>query len=164
MNIAALAPKPDRGDMKGLVFGTAALSLVVIAGLVGAPILEQNQRRAEMMALRAALDGARISAESCKTILASEQEDFLRFDGRVDSLRSEMESYEDPDQGGVPQASYREYLGTFDRYNTAVESWNQRAESLQASEARCRALVEAHNRLGDSIRRIQDGARGRKNP
>ena len=154
----------DRREMKGLIFGVAALSLVILAGLAGAPILEQNRRRAEMTALRTALEAARSSADSCKAILAFEQEDFLRFDGLVDSLRAEVDGYEDPGQGGVPQAEYQEYLQSFERYNTSVESWQPRADNIQASEARCRALVEAHNQLGDSIRRVREDSRESRKP
>jgi len=143
--------------MRGLIFGVVSLALVILAGLAGSPILERNRRRAEIRTLRATLDEARSSADSCKTVLALDQEDFLRFDEAVDSLRTEVADYEDPDQGGVPQAAYQEYLRTFERYNGSVDTWQQRADSLQASEARCRTLVEAHNHLGDSIRRLREG-------
>ena len=155
--LATCLPRPDRYGMRGTIFGVAALALVILAGLAGSPILERNRRRAEMRALRTALDEARFSADSCKTVLALDQEDFLRFDGAVDSLRSKVAGYEDPDQGGVPQAAYQDYLETFEEYNDSVENWQPRADSLKVSEARCRTLVEAHNQLGDSIRRRREG-------
>jgi hypothetical protein len=74
----------------------------------------------------------------------------------VDSLRNVVDGYEDPDQGGVPQAEYPRYLESFELYNNSVEDWRARADTLQAMEARCRALVEAHNQLSDSIRQWQD--------
>jgi hypothetical protein len=145
--------------MKGLIFLVVAAALVVIAAVAGGPILERNRRAGEMQELRSALDQSRMSADSCKLALAMEQEDFLQFDRTVDSLRTEMESYEDPEQGGVPQETYTEYLRSFEDYNESVEDWQALADTLQARDARCREIVEAHNALGDSIRRIQEAWR-----
>jgi len=138
----------------------AAATAVLLAALLGGPVLERSRRSAEMEALRRALDQARYSADSCKLALTFQQEEFLQFDRMVDSLRTETDGFEDPDQGGVPQAEYQEYLENFEFYNSSVESWRQLADSLQASEATCRAIVEAHNHLGDSIRRSQEELRG----
>jgi hypothetical protein len=146
--------------MKSLIVLVAVAALVIIAALAGSPILERNRRAGEIQELRSALDRSRMSADSCKLALAMEQEEFLQFDRRVNSLRTEMKSYEDPEQGGVPQETYTEYLQSFEAYNNAVEDWQTRADTLQARDARCRALVEAHNALGDSIRRIQEEWRG----
>jgi hypothetical protein len=93
------------------------------------------------------------------TALAWEERGFRRFDRMVDSLRIRMESYEDPDRGGVPQAEYEAYLRSFERYNDSVAVWQDRADSLRAKEAACRALIEDHNLLGDSIRRRQESLR-----
>ena len=134
----------------------AAAAAVVLAALLGGPVLERSRRTAEMEALRTALDQARYSADSCKMTLVFQQEQFLRFDRRVDSLRAETHGFEDPEQGGVPQAEYPEYLESFESYNSSVEAWRQLADSLQASDATCRAIVEAHNYLGDSIRIRQE--------
>ena len=70
-----------------------------------------------------------------------------------------MEGFEDPEQGGVPYADYEAYLENFERYNDSVEVWQARADSLREKETACRALVEAHNLLGDSIRRRQEALR-----
>jgi hypothetical protein len=142
--------------MKRIFISLAALTLVVLAGLAGGSILERNRRVAEMQALRVALDQARFSADSCKVALSWEEQGFLRFDRLVDSLRAEVESYEDPTQGGVPQAEYEAYLESFTLYNDSVDAWQGQADRLQAKETACRALVEAHNRLGDSIRRRRE--------
>jgi len=142
--------------MKRIFISLAALTLVVLAGLAGGSILERNRRVAEMQALRVALDQARFSADSCKVALSWEEQGFLRFDRLVDSLRAEVESYEDPTQGGVPQAEYEAYLESFTLYNDSVEAWQGQADSLQTKETACRALVEAHNTLGDSIRRRRE--------
>ena len=109
-----------------------------------------------MRALRSQLEAARTSSLSCRSALDREEDSFLRFDRRVDSLRTVVDGYEDQEQGGVPQAQYQEYLEHFDLYNSSVEEWRVRADSLQAVEARCRELIQAYNRLGDSIRILQE--------
>jgi hypothetical protein len=128
----------------------------VIAGIaaVFAWTTFANQRRvvAEIEGLRARLFAARAAADSCRTALAVEQQDFLAFDAEVDSLRGEVRSYEDPDAGGVPQAQYDEYLERFEGYNDSVAAWQDRADQLRATEARCRELVDTHNAIGDSLR------------
>jgi len=145
--------------MKRVLFVIGALGVLILAGLAGGSILERNRRVAEMQALRTALDQARFAADSCKMALSWEEQGFLAFDRRIDSLRAEMEGYEDPERGGVPQADYRAYLESFELYNDSVEVWQSRADSLRAMEAACRALVKAHNELGDSIRHKQEEMR-----
>lgn len=145
--------------MKGLLMVLAAGSLVFFAALASGPVLERNRRAGQIQALRLALDQARYTADSCKVSLAREEQDFRLFDEVVDSLRIATDGYENPEQGGVLQEEYEEYLAVFDLYNTSVEAWQARADSLQANEARCRLLIEAHNEMGDSIRRIQDAWR-----
>ena len=146
--------------MKRVAVVLGALALVILAGLAGGNVLERNREIAEMRALRGALDESRFAADSCKMALTWEQERFLSFDQRVDSLRTRMESYQDPDQGGVPQEEYQEYLESFEVYNDSVDVWQSRADRLREQESACRALVEAHNFLGDSIRHRQETMRG----
>jgi hypothetical protein len=146
--------------MKGIILLIAGASLVILAALAGGPILERHQRAGEIQVLRTSLDLSRMSADSCRMVLSWEQDEFLRFNGVVDSLRTEMENYQDPEQGGVPEEVYSEYLVTFELYNDSVGVWQDRADSLQAKEVRCRGLVEAHNHLSDSIRAVQEGWRG----
>jgi hypothetical protein len=107
----------------------------------------------ELESLREQLRSARILVDSCRVALTWEEQDFLRFDSFVDSLRSRVEEFEDPEQGGVPEEDYPEYMTGFNRYNDSVAVWQDRADSLRAKEAECRALAEAHNLLGDSLRR-----------
>ena len=150
--------------MKGLLLLLVAGGLVVIGALVAGPILERNRWAGQMRALRSSLDSARVAADSCKISLAREEEAFLAFDETLDSLRSEVSSYEDPEQGGVPEAEYSRYLQAFQEYNQMVEEWQIRADTLQAREVRCRSLVEAHNLLGDSIRALQASRQGGNPP
>jgi hypothetical protein len=142
--------------MRSVLLLIVAGVLVVLGALAGGPILERHRRTGEMRALRTALDQARHSADSCKIALVREEAAFLRFDRGVDSLRNVVDSFEDSDQGGVPQAEYRDYLEKFDQYNDLVEDWQLHADSLQAREARCRALVAAHNSLADSINTLRE--------
>ena len=58
------------------------------------------------------------------------------------------------DRRGVEEARYPEYLGTVETYNLSVREWEEAADSLQAVDARCRPMVEAHNALVDSLTRI----------
>ncbi|MGD2124055.1 MAG: hypothetical protein PVJ76_20060 [Gemmatimonadota bacterium] len=142
--------------MKGIILLLAAASLVVVVALAGGPILERHRRAGEIRTLRTALEGSRMAADSCRMVLGWEQEGFLEFNRVVDSLRTEMQSFEDPEQGGVPQEIYGEYLESFERYNDSVGVWQDRADSLQARRDRCAALVEAHNQLSDSISMVQE--------
>mgnify|MGYP001814538122 CR=1 FL=1 len=100
-----------------------------------------------------------MAADSCRMVLGWEPEEFLAFNRVIDSLRSEMESFESPEQGGVPQEVYGEYLRSFNLYNDSVGVWQDRADTLEAKKDRCTALVEGHNQLSDSIRIVQEGWR-----
>jgi hypothetical protein len=138
--------------MKRILMGIAALSVIVTAGLAGGSILERNRLIREIELLRGDLHQTRFSVDSCKMALVYHEQDFLLFDAMVDSLHAEVNAFEDASQGGVPEARYPEYLEVFDLYNDSVAVWQGRADSLQASEATCRVLVERHNSLSDSLR------------
>jgi hypothetical protein len=138
--------------MNRLLMGIAALSVIITAGLAGGSILERNRFIHEIELLRADLYQTRFSVDSCKMALVYHEQSFFLFDGLVDSLRAEVRAFEDPSQGGVPEARYPEYLEVFDLYNDSVAVWQGRADSLHTSEATCRLLVERHNLLSDSLR------------
>ena len=149
-------PFLDRSWMRNILIALAALVLLVSAGLAGGTILERNRQIREMELLRQRLQQARFSVDSCRVFPAQEEQSFRRFDARVDSLRREMEAFEDPSLGGVPQNEYEEYLEVFEAYNQAIPAWEARADSLKASEDICRTLVERHNVLSDSIRQSRE--------
>jgi hypothetical protein len=138
--------------MKRILLGTGALVLVALGALAVHSFLGENEVRRELEALRGELRSARSQADSCRVALTWEEQDFLGFDAYVDSLHGQVRGFEDPDQGGVPGVEYEEYLASFDRYNDSVAVWQNRVDSLRATEASCRALAEAHNALGDSLR------------
>lgn len=146
--------------MKNILMILVALVVLISAGLAGGTILERNRQIREMKLLRQRLENARFSVDSCRVALAREEQAFLRFDRVVDSLRNRLEDYEDPSLGGVPQDEYEAYLQAFESYNDSIPVWQARADSLQASEAVCRSLVERHNALSDSIRRIREEGPG----
>jgi hypothetical protein len=146
--------------MKRIILGVGVLLLMAV-GAVGILSLREKRRVVrELESLREQLLYARVLADSCRIALSWEEQDFLRFDSFVDSLRSRVEGFEDPEQGGVPQEVYPEYMRGFNRYNDSVAVWQDRADSLRAREAECRALAEAHNLLGDSLRRRLDREKG----
>jgi hypothetical protein len=142
--------------MKPILVAVLALSLVIGAALLGGPLLERNRRIGELQALRVQLDSARYAVDSCRSALGLEEARFRRFDRLVDSLKTVVDSFDDPSQGGVPQAKYPEYLETFHAYNDSVSLWSERADTLRAHEALCRELVEDHNALADSIGQVRD--------
>lgn len=150
----------DRSRMKNLLMVLVALIVLISAGLAGGTVLERNRQIREMKVLRQRLQQTRFSVDSCRVALAQEEQAFLRFDRVVDSLRNRVEEYEDPSLGGVPQAEYQAYLQVFEAYNDSIPVWEARADSLQASEAVCRALVERHNLLSDSIRQTREQGPG----
>jgi hypothetical protein len=134
--------------------------LIVVGGIFGAVLLgsvatlsfmEDRRFSRHLEALRGDLRLARATADSCALVLTWEEQDFLDFDAFVDSLHHSVRSFEDIEQGGVPQAEYSDYLEDFERYNDSVAVWQTKADALQSTEASCRALAEAHNALSDSL-------------
>jgi hypothetical protein len=75
----------------------------------------------------------------------------------IDSLRTEVARLEGLGDGRVPAERYDEYLGIFDSYNDSVTVWDVRSERLRDAEAACRAVIEDHNALSDSIQAILSG-------
>jgi hypothetical protein len=142
--------------MKRIVLALGAMAVVVVAGLLGGSLLERDRRIAELQALRAQLDAARFAADSCRTALTLQEHSFRRFNQMVDSLRDVVDGFDDPALGGVPEDEYPEYMENFNLYNDSVAVWQARADTLRAKEAACRALVEAHNLLGDSLSQLRE--------
>ncbi len=133
--------------MKRIVLVVAAVVLVTAGAVAALSLRKEEGIRRELEALREELRVARVQADSCRVALTWEEQEFLGFDSFVDSLRTRVDDFEDPDQGGVPEADYAEYLRGFNRYNDSVAVWQERADSLRAREAECRSLAEAHNLL-----------------
>lgn len=139
--------------------------LVVLAVVTAVTVLalrsyrEERRLIDEITTLRAEVYDARVSADACRNELAYEEMRFRRFNSIVDSLGVDVRSYEEAEQGGVPEEVYDEYLDRFAGYNDSVASWEGRAEALRTMEQRCRNLVIGHNTLADSLRsRLRDFA------
>jgi hypothetical protein len=128
-----------------------ALAAVTAAGAWN--LIERRRTVREIRSLRDSLYAARLAADSCRWSLATQERRFRRFDATIDSLREEVRDFEALDERGVPEERYDEYLERFEAYNDSVIAWDARAETLQANEAACREIVEAHNALTDSVRR-----------
>jgi len=131
------------------VAGVAGV-VVVVAGMMN--IVDNTRTRREIAGLRGRIYQARAAADSCRGSLMLQESGFRDFDARVDSLRAEVRAFEALDPRGVPEARYEEYMRRFEAYNDSVEAWRARAARLRADEEACRALVEEHNALGDSLR------------
>jgi hypothetical protein len=146
--------------MKRILILGSVLALAVLAAFAARAVGERDRQVDELEALGVALEQARAAVDSCGAALARERDAFLSFDERVDSLRAVTDGYVDPAQGGVPEAQYHDYLVTFETYNDSVDAWQPKADSLQASEARCRALIQQHNDLGDSLQKRREEITG----
>lgn len=146
--------------MKGILIVAFAVILAVLAAFAAKAVGERDRQVDELEALGEALELARAAVDSCGAALGQEREEFLRFDQKVDSLRAITDAYVDSEQGGVPEAQYHDYLVTFETYNDSVDAWQPKADSLRAREARCRALIEYYNELGDSIQKRREEITG----
>ncbi|MDT8342453.1 MAG: hypothetical protein RQ751_13150 [Longimicrobiales bacterium] len=137
------------------------LALIGLYATLGARAWLRNQRTLEAIeALRLEVHEARTAADSCTADLALAESDLRGTDAAADSLRGAVERAEDTLPGGgrgVPAAEYEAYLEAFERYNDTVREWEARARELREHEERCRALIERHNALTDSLRgRLND--------
>jgi len=151
----------------GLAFKTA-LALVLVLGLGWLTVVarEKSRTRAYLTGLRGELQTLRVSADSCRGALANEEADFRDFDRQVDSLRLEVRGFEELDPRGVPGESYDAYMEHFEDYNRAVPDWRARADTLAAHWEACRAVIQGHNALADSLQNalLERGGQSRESP
>jgi len=130
----------------------AAISAVGLLVFGVRNLIEQRRTVKEMRALQDRVYAARVSVDSCRNELAYQERLFRRFDDMVDSLHGTVRDFEKLDVRGVPEDRYDEYMEHFDGYNDSVVTWRAKADSLRATEAACRAFIEQHNELTDSLR------------
>jgi hypothetical protein len=139
----------------------AILGLAVLGGLGYGVMNFVEYRRTvrEVNDLRNRVYDARMAADSCRNVLDYREMLFHRFDTLVASLRDTVAIFEEMDERGVPEEEYDAYMRAFEGYNDSVAVWESRADSLKATEAICRSLVEKHNLLADSFRNrlMQEG-------
>jgi len=134
-----------------LILAILAGVAIVVAGMIN--IVDNTRTRREIEGLRGSIYRARLAADSCRGSLMIQETRLRDFGVSVDSLRGEVRDFEALDPRGVPEARYDEYMEHFNAYNDSVAAWEGKAARLQADEAACRALVEEHNALSDSLRR-----------
>lgn len=132
---------------------TAILGLAVVIGAVWAAYAYLEPRRRANQ-LQEDLRAQRLDADACRRGLVTAEANFREYDDRVASLRERVEGYESLHPDGVPADSFEVYLEVFDRYNEAVEGWQDRAEALRGEREECVEIVEAHNELSDSLRGV----------
>ncbi|MDX1646926.1 MAG: hypothetical protein R3304_07265 [Longimicrobiales bacterium] len=133
------------------VVGAVAVGLLILAG--AQRILERQQTLAEIERLREELYRSRLASDRCLAALETSEAALRGLRTTIDSLRLEVGGYETA-SGRVPQALYDDYMGVFDEYNDSVGIWEGRERRLRTAEASCRATIERHNALGDSLRAI----------
>jgi len=138
--------------VKRAILILGALGVVVAVVLAARRIQAERERVGQVRALQEQVYDARVTVDSCRNELAYQESLFRRFDTLVVQLRGEVDAYEALDERGVPEEEYDAYLEAFEGYNDSVDVWEARADSLRATQAVCRMLVEDHNALTDSFR------------
>lgn len=121
-------------------------------------LLERQELTREVTRLRGELFQARASADRCRGALVNSESSLRRFDDVIASLRAQVDSFEALDPRGVPQDRYDDYMESFDSYNDSVAAWESRASRLRTAEEACRATIERHNALRDTLRAVLDSA------
>jgi hypothetical protein len=139
----------------GVALAASSLAVLVQGG---SRFMDQRNTAAEITRLREDLYRARVTSDRCRNSLAVSEASLQGLTATIDSLRSRVDSFEALGGGSVPTDRYGEYLSVFDSYNDSVAVWEVRSERLLTAEASCRAVIEEHNGLRDSIQSILSGA------
>jgi hypothetical protein len=121
-------------------------------------VLERREFTEQVNRLRGDLFQARAASERCQGSLVNSESSLREFDEVIASLRAQVDSFEALDPRGVPEDRYDAYMESFDSYNDSVAAWESRAGRLRTAEAACRATVERHNALSDTLRALLDSA------
>lgn len=134
---------------------------VVLVGGLGAlgvqRMVERQQTVTEIERLRDELYRSRVAADRCRSSLQTSEAALRSLRGAIDSLRVEVDDYEIA-SGQVPRSLYEEYMGAFEAYNDSVEVYEGRERRLRTAEASCRATIEEHNALSDTLQTVLDEA------
>jgi len=139
----------------GALIATSTL-VVLVVGM--RRFVEQRRLNDEINRLRDDLYRARVSADRCQNSLTGSEAALQTLTASIDSLRSRVDSFEALGGGNVPARVYDDYLAVFEAYNDSVASWEIRSERLLTAESSCRAVIEEHNALSDSIQAVLDEA------
>lgn len=141
--------------MKGLLVPPLVVALgmaLLLGGLWMARTFGDPGPREALEALRDTLRVRRAQVDSCRMAVSREELEFQEYQRHVDSLRTEVRSFESLDPAGVPAERYDAYMEAFEGYNEAIPGWEARADSLEGDWRECRARVEEHNAVADSLR------------
>ena len=139
----------------GIALAVSTLAVLVVGGR---RFVDQRQTTTEITRLRDELYRARVASDRCRNSLTGSEASLRTLTVVIDSLRSRVDSFEALGGGRVPAERYDDYLAAFDGYNDSVAAWDVRSERLRTAETSCRAVIEGHNALGDSIQAILEGA------
>ncbi len=134
--------------------GVLVVSAATILVLGGRQLLESQATTAEITRLREELYRTRAASDRCRSALVTSESSLLTLTATIDSLRNRVDSFESLAGGQVPANRYEEYLEVFESYNDSVEVWQTRSERLRTADTSCRAIIERHNALSDSIQGI----------
>ena len=143
-----------KGWMKIALGVALAASTMTVLMLGASRFMDQRRTTAEINELRDELYRARVASDRCRNALTGSESSLQVLTTTIDSLRSRVDSFEALGGGNVPAERYDEYLEIFDSYNDSVAVWEVRSERLLTSEASCRAVIEEHNMLSDSIQSV----------
>jgi hypothetical protein len=139
---------------KYALIGVGALLALALAIAGASRLLERQQTAAEINRLREDLYRARAAADRCRGSLVNSESSLRTLGFTIDSLRSRVDSFEALDSRGVPAERYDEYMESFDGYNDSVAVWEGRERNLRAAEEACRATIEHHNALSDTLQQV----------
>lgn len=144
-----MSPLARRGLMAVAIVAAGAL---LVTG--GARMVERQRTADEINRLREELYRARAAADRCRSSLTNSESALQDLSRTIDALRIRVDSFEALDRRGVPAARYDEYLELFESYNDSVQVWEARERRLRAADESCRATIEAHNALSDSLQQV----------
>lgn len=133
---------------------SVAALLVGLIFVLGIQRMVERKRTADRInELREELYRSRVAADRCRSALQTSEASLHDLRAAIDSLRVDVGLYE-TSAGRVPQARYDEYLEVFDEYNDSVQVWEGRERRLRSAEASCRATIERHNEISDSLQTV----------
>ena len=140
--------------VRSILVSVAAVGVGAMIVTGAMRLVERQQTAEQINSLREDLFRARQGADRCRSSLESSEVALRELGLTIDSLKNRVDSFEAMDSRGVPAGRYEEYLEIFDSYNDSVEVWEARERRLRAADASCRATIEQHNALSDSLQQV----------
>ena len=137
--------------------GLAVVTVIVAGTLVFLSVdkvLERQRTEDQINALREEIYRSRVASDRCRGSLQTSQAALLELGVAIDSLKRVVDGYETVPGRGVPAQNYDAYMDVFDEYNDSVGVWEGREDRLRTAETACRATIEGHNALTDSLQAV----------